>query len=50
MSTVHHQEYLDTVYAQQVVVMLGLLVSTSVVILTTLVDTNRTSMTNTYCV
>jgi len=49
MCTVHHQEYLDTVYTQQVFVILVLLVSASVVILTTLADTNRTRMTNTYC-
>ena len=40
MSTVRHQEYLNTVYTQQVFVMLVLLVSASVVILTTLADTN----------
>jgi len=31
MSTVHHQEYLNTVYMQQVFVMLVLLASASVV-------------------
>ena len=36
MSSVHHQEYLDTVYMQTVFVILVLLVSAS--------------MTNTYCV
>jgi hypothetical protein len=58
MSTVHHQEYLNTVYTQYVFVILVLLVSASVVrmepihhsILTMLSDTNRTRMTNTYCV
>ena len=50
MSIAHHQEYLDTVYTQQVFVILVLLVSASVVILTTLADTNRTRMANTCCV
>ena len=45
MSTVHHQEYLNTVYTQQVFVMLVLLASA----VTTLADAYRTSMTNTYC-
>ena len=50
MSTVHHQEYLDNVYTQWVFVMLVLLASASMVRmeLTTLADTNRTRMTNTY--
>jgi len=47
MSTVHRQEYLYTLYTQYVSVILVLLVSASV---TTLADTNRTRMTNTYCV
>ena len=56
MSTVHHQEYLNTVYTQQVFVILVMLTSASVVgmelssILTALADNNRTRMTNTYCV
>jgi hypothetical protein len=37
MSTVHHQEYLNIVYTQQVFVMLVLLAAASVV-LTTLAD------------
>ena len=41
MSTVHHQEYLNTVYTQRVFVVLVLLASDSVV---------RTRTTNTYCV
>jgi len=40
---------ISTLYMQQVFVMLVLLVSASMV-LTTLADANRTSMTNTYCV
>jgi len=47
MSTVHHQEYLDTVCTQLVFVMLVLLVSASVV--RTTLAVNITSMTNTYC-
>jgi uncharacterized membrane protein YqjE len=50
MSAFHHQEYLNTVYKQQIFVILLLLVSASVVILTMLADANRTNMTNTYCV
>jgi hypothetical protein len=54
MSTVHHQEYLNTVYTQHVFVILVLLASASVVrmelILTSLADAYRTRMTNTYCV
>jgi len=59
MSSVHHQEYLDTVYMQTVFVILVLLVSARVVrmeldqlcsILTTLADINRNRMTNTCCV
>jgi len=38
MSTVQHQEYLNTVYTQKVFVILVLLASASVVILTTLAD------------
>jgi len=41
MSTVHHQEYLNTVYTQYVFVIL--------VHWRLLADTNRTNMTNTYC-
>ena len=41
MSTVHHHEYLDNVYTQQVFVILVLLVSASVVILTTLADSQQ---------
>ena len=49
MSTVHHQEYVNTVYTQQLFIMLVLLGSASVVRmeLTTLADANRPSMTNT---
>jgi hypothetical protein len=48
MSTVHHQEYLNTVYIQYLLVLLA---TASVVRMTTLADaTNRTSMTDTYCV
>ena len=43
MSTVHHQEYLNTVNTQQVFVILVLLVSASEVRMTTLADA-------TYCV
>jgi len=50
MSTVHHQEYVNTAYTQKVFVTLVLLASASEVILTTLADANRTRMTNTYCV
>jgi len=50
MSTVHHQEYLNTVYTQYVFVILVLLASASVAILNTLADANRTRITNTYCV
>ena len=40
MSTVHHQEYLDTVHTQYVFVVLVLLMSASAV-LTRLADTNK---------
>jgi len=50
MSTVHRQEYLNTVYTQKVFVILVLLAYASVVRMTTLADANRTRMTNTYCV
>jgi len=56
MSTVHHQEYLNTVYTQYLFVILVLFASASVVrmeltsILTTLANAIRTRMTNTYCV
>ena len=51
MSTVRNQEYLNTVFTQNVFVMLVLLASARVVsMLTTLADANRTGMTNTYCV
>jgi hypothetical protein len=51
MSTVHHQEYLDTVYTQKLFVSLVLLVSASELrILTRLAGTNRTRMTNSFCV
>ena len=52
MSTVHHQQHLNTVYTQYMLVQLA---SDSVVrmlhrfILTTLADANRTSKTNTHC-
>jgi len=49
MSNVHHLGYLNTVYMQQVFVILVLLASASMV-LTMLADANRTRMTNTYCV
>jgi len=45
MSTVHHQEYLNTVYTRQVFVMLVLLASASVVRME-LADDIRTSATN----
>jgi len=50
MSTVHHQEYLNTVYTQYVFVILVLLASARVFRMATLADANRTRMTNTYCV
>jgi len=56
MSTVHHQEYFNTVYTQYVFVILVLMAFASVVrmevssILTTLADAKRTRMTNRYCV
>ena len=50
VSTVHHQEYLNTVYTQQVFVMLVLLAVCQRG-QTTLADANRTSMTDTsFCI